>query len=288
MEPLIERVERARAAGLDITADMYTYTAGATGLNATMPPWVQEGGFEAWRERLRDDEIRTRVEEEMRTPTDEWENMLVQVGSPDNVLLVGFRSEELEPLVGRTLAAVARERGTSPEATAIDLVLEDGSRVEAIYFMMTESNLRRQIQLPWVSFGSDAASLAPEGVFLDSNVHPRAYGNFARLLGKYVREEQVISLAEAVRRLTSLPATNLGLRDRGRLASGTYADVVVFDPAAVRDNATFTDSHRYAEGVLHVLVNGVEVLREGEPTGATPGRVVRGPGWTGFSREPVQ
>jgi N-acyl-D-amino-acid deacylase len=253
-----------------------------------MPPWVQEGGFEAWRERLRDDEIRTRVEEEMRTPTDEWENMLVQVGSPDNVLLVGFRSEELEPLVGRTLAAVARERGTSPEATAIDLVLEDGSRVEAIYFMMTESNLRRQIQLPWVSFGSDAASLAPEGVFLDSNVHPRAYGNFARLLGKYVREEQVISLAEAVRRLTSLPATNLGLRDRGRLASGTYADVVVFDPAAVRDNATFTDSHRYAEGVLHVLVNGVEVLREGEPPGATPGRVVRGPGWTGFSREPVQ
>jgi N-acyl-D-amino-acid deacylase len=281
LDEVIERVEAARAEGLGVTADMYTYTAGATGLDAAMPPWVQEGGHDAWVERLRDPAVRERVIEEMRTPTDEWENLLLAAGSAEEVLLVGFKSEALKPLTGKTLAAVAAERGLSPEEAAIDLVIEDDSRVETVYFLMSEDNVRRQVQLPWVAFDSDAGALAPEGVFLRSNPHPRAYGNFARLLARYVRDEGLVPLEEAVRRLTSFPAETLGLADRGRLAPGHYADVVVFDPATIQDHATFEDPHHLATGVSHVFVNGVQVLEDGEHTGATPGRVVRGPGWRG-------
>ena len=284
MEEVIRRVEAARAAGQRITADMYTYPAGATGLDAAMPPWVQEGGQDAWIARLKDPATRERVRRELSTPTDEWENLYLAAGTPENVLLVGFRSEALKPLTGKTLAEVARMRGKSPEETAMDLVVEDGSRVGTVYVMMSEENLRRQIALPWVSFGSDAGAPAPEGVFLRSSTHPRAYGNFARVLGKYVRDEGALSLPEAVRRLAALPAENLGLRDRGRLRPGAFADVVVFDPAAVRDHATFEEPHRLSTGVRDVLVNGVPVLRGGEHTGATPGRVVRGPGWKGWGR----
>lgn len=281
LDAVIARIEAARAAGLKITADMYPYTAAATGLDAAMPPWVQEGGYPAWAARLRDPAIRTRVRREMTTPTDAWESLYLAAGSPDRVLLIGFKNPRLKPLTGLSLAEVARRRGQSPEDTAMDLVVEDGSRVETIYFVMSEDNVRRQLTLPWVSFGSDAASLAPEGVFLKSNPHPRAYGTFARLLGRYVREEKLISLAEAIRRLTALPAENLKLARRGRLQPGCFADVVVFDPAQVQDHATYQQPHRYASGVRHVWVNGVQVLREGEHTGATPGRVVRGPGWRG-------
>jgi len=280
---VFEAVESARAQGLDVTADMYTYTAGATGLDAAMPPWVKEGGHDAWVERLREPAVRERVIAEMRTPTDEWESLLLAAGSADKVLLIGFRSEALKPLTGKTLAEVAAQRGTSPEDTAIDLVIEDDSRVETAYFLMSENNIRRKIERPWVAFGSDAESVAPEGAFLLSNPHPRTYGNFARLLGRYVRDEGVIPLQEAIRRLTTLPATNLRLRDRGALKEGYYADIAVFDPTAIRDHATYAEPHRYATGMLHVLVNGVPVLLHGEHTGATPGRFVRGPGWTGES-----
>ncbi|HYG62078.1 MAG TPA: amidohydrolase family protein, partial [Thermoanaerobaculia bacterium] len=259
--------------------DMYNYTAGATGLDAAMPPWVQEGGLEAWKKRLQDPAIRERIMKEMRTPTDEWENLLLSAGSPDNVLLVAFKSDALKPLTGKTLAEVAKMRGKSPEETAMDLVIEDDSRVGTVYFLMSEDNVRRQIAIPWVSFGSDAEALAPEGVFLKSNPHPRAYGNVARLLGRYVRDEKIIPLEEAVRRLTSLPAENLKIERRGRLREGYYADLVVFDPAKVQDHATFDKPHQYSTGVRHVFVNGVQVLKDGEPTGATPGRVVRGPGY---------
>ncbi|MFQ5776759.1 MAG: amidohydrolase family protein [Terriglobia bacterium] len=279
MEGVFKRVEAARAQGLQITADMYTYTAGATGLDASMPPWVQEGGHRAWVERLKDPAIRARVKKEMSEPSDEWENLFLAAGSPENILLVGFKNDALKPLTGKTLAEVASLRGTSPEETAMELVIEDDSRVGTIYFLMSEDNLRKQIKRPWVSFGSDAGSLASAGVFLKSNPHPRAYGNFARLLGKYVREEQVIPLAEAIRRLTSLPAANLKIKRRGRLAPGYFADVVVFDPARIRDHATFEKPHQYSTGVVHVFVNGTQVLEDGEHTGATPGRVVRGPGW---------
>jgi N-acyl-D-amino-acid deacylase len=282
LEPVVARVEQARREGLRITADMYTYTAGATGLDAAMPPWVQEGGHRAWLERLRDPAVRKKVIAEMRTPSDEWENLLLAAGSADNVLLVGFKSEALKPHTGRTLAELAAERGVSPEDAAVDLVIADDSRVGTVYFLMDEDNVRRQIALPWVSFGSDAESPAPEGVFLKSNPHPRAYGNFARLLGRYVREEKIVPLAEAVRRLTSLPAGNLGIARRGWLRAGHFADIVVFDPARIADHATFAEPHQLATGVVHVLVNGVAVLRDGEHTGSTPGRVVRGPGW----REP--
>jgi N-acyl-D-aspartate/D-glutamate deacylase len=283
LDAVIDKVEAARAEGLRITADMYTYTAGSTGLDAAMPPWVQEGGYAAWAGRLRDPGVRARVRKEMSTPTDAWENLYLAAG-PEATLLVGFKNEALKPLTGKTLAEVAAERGTTAADTAMDLVVEDGSRVQVVYFLMSEENVRRQIALPWVSFGSDAGSLAPEGVFLKSGTHPRAYGNFARLLGRYVRDEKVIPLEEAVRRLTSFPAENLGIRERGRLAAGYYADVVVFDPAAVQDHATYAQPHQYATGVLHVLVNGTPVLVDGEHTGATPGRVVRGPGWTGGGR----
>lgn len=278
IDEAIARVEAARAEGLRVTADMYTYPAGATGLNATMPPWVQEGGYDQWVERMKDPAIRARLRQEMTTPTAEWENFFTGAG-PEGILLVGFKSEALKPLTGRTLAEVAAMRGTSPEDTAMDLVIEDGSRVEAVYFLMSEDNLRRQLRLPWMSFASDAGSIAPEGPFLLSNPHPRAYGNFARWLGRYVRDEQLVPLSEGIRRLTSLPADNLGVRDRGRLAPGMWADVVVFDPVAIADHATFDEPHQYSTGVSDVFVNGVQVLAGGEHTGATPGMVVRGPGY---------
>ncbi len=280
LDAAIERIEAARAAGVAVTADIYTYTAGATGLDAAMPPWVQEGGHDAWVERLRDPGIGARVEAEMTAPGDEWENLFYESG-PEGMILSSFKSDALKPLTGKTLTEVAEQRGTSPARTAIDLVIEDDSRVGTIYFMMSEDNVRKKIGLPWVSFGSDAGAPATEGVFLKSNPHPRAYGTFARLLGRYVRDEELIPLEEAIRRLTSLPAANLGLRERGTLVVGNYADLVVFDPAAIQDHATFEAPHRYATGVSHVFVNGVRVLADGEHTGATPGRVVRGPGWTG-------
>ncbi|MGH9460081.1 MAG: N-acyl-D-amino-acid deacylase family protein, partial [Vicinamibacteria bacterium] len=281
IEAVIERVELARAEGLDITADMYTYTAGSTGLDAAMPPWVQEGGYEAWASRLQDPETRARLRVEMTTPSDDWENLYLAAGA-QGTLLVGFKTDELKPLTGKSLAEVATMRGSTPEDTAMDLVIEDGSRVQVVYFLMSEDNVRRQIALPWVSFGSDAGSMAPEGVFLESNTHPRAYGNFARLLGRYVRDEGILPLEEAVRRLTSLPAENLHLTERGVLRTGCYADVVVFDPHTIQDHATFEKPHQYSTGVVHVWVNGTQVLKDGEHTGATPGRVVRGPGWTGW------
>lgn len=282
MDLALQKIDSARAAGLKIGADMYTYTAGATGLDAAMPPWVQEGGLKAWIQRLQDPAIRRRVAREMRTPTDRWENLYLGAGSPDRVLLLGFKTDSLKPLTGKTLGQVARARGKSPEETAMDLVVQDGSRVEVAYFLMSEDNLKKQIAKDWVAFGSDAASQAPEGPFLKSNPHPRAYGNFARLLGKYVRDERVIPLKEAIRRLTSLPAAHLEIQRRGRLAPGYYADVVVFNPDSIQDHATFEQPQQYATGVVHVFVNGVPVLENGRHTGATPGRIVRGPGWTGW------
>jgi N-acyl-D-amino-acid deacylase len=244
-----------------------------------MPPWVQEGGFKKWKERLQDPSIRARLVSEMAMPTDAWENLYLLAGAADRVLLVGFKNDALKPLTGKLLAEVAHIRGKSPEETAIELVIEDDSRVETVYFLMSEDNIRKQIELPWVAFDSDAGSLAPEGVFLKSNPHPRAYGNFARLFAKYVRGEKVITVEEAVRRLTSLPAQTMKIASRGRLQAGYFADVVVFDPATIQDHATFEKPHQYSTGVTHVFVNGVHVLRDGEHTGAKPGRVVRGPGY---------
>ncbi len=283
LDAAIKKVEAARASGLRITADMYTYTAGATGLDASMPPWVQEGGLEAWITRLKDPAIRARVSKEMETPTDAWENFFVAAG-PEKILLVAFKNDKLKPLTGKTLAEIAKLRGKSPQETAMDLVIEDDSRIGTVYFLMSEDNVKKQIALPWVSFGSDAEAPSAEGVFLKSNAHPRTYGNVARLLGRYVRDEKVIPLQEAVRKLTSLPATNLKIRDRGLLKEGYFADVVVFDPAKVEDHATFDKPHQYATGVRQVFVNGVQVLKDGEPTGAAAGRVVRGPGWTGWAK----
>lgn len=275
---VIARVEAARAAGLKITADMYNYTAGATGLDAAMPTWVQDGGLEAWIARLKDPAVRARVAAEMKRPGTDWENLFLGAG-PQGMLLAEFKTDALKPLTGKTLAEVARRRGKSPEETAMDLVAEDGSRVGVVYFLMAEDNVRRQIRLPWMSFGSDGASQAAEGVFLRSGAHPRTYGNVARLLGRYVRDEKLISLQEAVRRLTSLPAGNLGLTDRGAIRVGQHADLAVFDPATIGDRATFEQPHQYSVGMRHVFVNGVQVLRDGEHTGATPGRAVRGPGY---------
>ncbi|CAN5715750.1 D-aminoacylase [soil metagenome] len=282
IDAVIERIEAARAAGVRITTDMYNYTAGATGLDAAMPPWVQEGGLQEWRRRLQDPAIRERLLSEMRTPTTEWESLYLLAGSPERVVVTAFKQDSLKYLTGKTLAEVARMRGKSPEEVAIDLVVQDDSRVGTVYFLMSEENVRKQIALPWMSFGSDAGSMATEGVFLKSNPHPRAYGNVARLLGRYVRDENVITLEDAIRRLTTLPADNLGLQRRGTLASGFHADVVIFDPATIIDHATFEQPHQYATGVHHVFVNGVQVLKDGDHTGATPGRVVRGPGWTGW------
>ncbi len=274
----IARIEAARAEGLRITADMYTYPAGATGLDAAMPTWVQAGGLEAWIERLKDPAIRARVAAEMAAPGKGWENFFAGAG-PEGMLLVGFRNEALKPLTGKTLAEVAKIRGRSPAETAMDLVIEDGSRVGTVYFLMDEANVAKQVALPWMSFGSDASSRAPEGVFLKSGTHPRAYGNFARLLGRYVRDEGRVPLADAIRRLTALPAGNLKIADRGMLKPGYFADVVVFDPARIADHATFADPQVYATGMRDVFVNGVQVLKDGEHSGATPGQVVRGPGY---------
>ena len=276
----ITMIENAQEEGLEITADVYTYPAGATGLNVTIPPWVQEGGFAASLERMSDPVLRQQIIREMNTPSDEWENMFLMAGSPDNILMVGFKSEALKPLTGKTVAEVAAMRGTSPEETILDLIVEDGSRIGTVYFSQSEDVVRRAVGLPWVSFNSDAASLAPEGVFLESNPHPRAYGSFARVLGKYVREENVLTLQEAVRKLAALPAQTLRIDKRGELKPGFFADIVVFDPAKVQDHATFIDPHQYSTGMVHVFVNGEQVLEDGEHTGATPGRFVRGPGWT--------
>ena len=279
LDALIQKIEAARAEGLAITADMYNYTAAGTGLDAAMPPWVQEGGDEEWYRRLQDPAIRQRVKREMAAPADDWENFYVAAGSPDKIILAGFRTDRLKPLTGKTLAEVAALRRTSPEEAAMDLVAEDSYRVDAIYFLMSEDNLRRQLKLPWVSFCSDEGSLAPEGVFLKSSIHPRAYGNVARLLGRYVRDEKVTPLEAAIRRLSSLPAANLKLDRRGALRPGYFADIVIFDPATIRDHATFEQPHQYATGVRDVFVNGVQVLKDGDHTGAKPGQVVRGPGW---------
>jgi N-acyl-D-amino-acid deacylase len=290
---VVEKIETARAAGLRVTADMYCYDAAATGLSAAMPPWVQEGGYERWRDRLRDPATRNRVAQEMKTRSEDWENLLLMSGSPDKVLLIAFANPDLKHLTGKTLGEVARQRGKSAEETAMDLVIEDGSRVECVYFLMNEDDVKRNIALPWVSFCSDAASQAPEGAFLKSNPHPRAYGNFARLLGKYVRDEKVIPLETAIHRLTAFPAATLGIRGRGSLKPGYFADVVVFDPMTIQDHATFEQPHQYSTGVRHVFVNGAQVLKDGEHTGATPGRAVWGPGrWrrkaSGEERPPIE
>ena len=275
---VIKRIEAARAEGLRITTDMYTYTAGATGLDAAMPLWVQDGGLERWVDRLKYPAIRARVAAEMKRKGEGWENLYLGAGA-DKMILVGFKKEEMKQYTGKTLAEMALLWGKSPEETAMELVVRDESRVGTVYFLMSEENVRRQVQLPWMSFGSDAESRAPEGVFLKSSTHPRAYGNFSRLLGRYVRDEKLVPLQEAVRRLTAFPATNLSIKDRGSLKAGYFADLAVFDPATIADHATFETPQRYATGMRHVLVNGIPVLRDGEHTGATPGRFVRGPGW---------
>jgi N-acyl-D-amino-acid deacylase len=281
LEQVIAKVEAARASGLRITADMYTYPAGGTGLAAAFPPWVQDGGTEAMLRRLKDPKVVARLKREMVQPGKNWENLYHHAGA-DRVLLAGLVEPSLKPLIGKTVAQVAKQRGVSPEQAVIDLVLADKGRVGAIYFLMSEDNVRRQTAIPWMSFGSDAEAPAPEGVFLKSSTHPRAYGNFARLLGRYVRDQKTTPLQDAIRRLTSLPATNLGLRQRGRLTAGNFADIVIFDPNRIADHATFEKPMQYATGVRDVFVNGVQVLSNGEHTRATPGRFVRGPGWTGW------
>jgi len=278
IEQVLALVEAARKEGLKITADMYVYPAAGTGLTATLPPWTLDGGFEALYKRLADPATREKIAAEVRTPTNAWENLYLAAGSPDRILLVGFKSEKLKPLTGKSLAEVARSRGKEPIETIMDLILEDRSRIDTVYFLMSEENIKKEIVRPWVSFGSDEASQAPEGLFLKSNPHPRAYGNFARVLGKYVREEKALSLAEAVRRLSGLPATNLGLDHRGFVQEGMFADIVVFDPATISDRATFEKPHQYAVGMKHVLVNGVQVLENGAHTGKKPGRALFGPG----------
>lgn len=279
IDQAIVKVEDARKQGLAITADMYTYTAGATGLDASMPPWVQEGGLEEWRKRLQDSATREKVKNEMDQNTDKWENLFYLAGGPENILLVSFKNEKLKPLTGKTLAEVAKMRSKSPEETAMDLVVEDDSRVGTVYFLMSENNIKKEIVKPWVSFGSDEGSYKPEGVFLKSNPHPRAYGNFARVLSKYVREDKLLSLESAIHKLSGLPASNLKLKNRGTLKTGNYADIVIFDPAKIADHATFDKPQQFATGVVDVFVNGVQVIRDGNHTGATPGRAVYGPGY---------
>ncbi|HEY1140466.1 MAG TPA: amidohydrolase family protein [Lysobacter sp.] len=286
MAQAIASIEAARQQGVDIAANMYAYTAGATGLDASIPPWVQAGGRDALNQRLRDPAIRKRVIAEMKDPAAGWENLRLQAGSAERVLFIGFKSEKLKPLIGKTLAQVAAQRGTSAEETVLDLMLEDNSRVDTAYFLMSEDNVELGLRQPWVSLGSDAESSAPEGVFLKSSTHPRAYGNFARFLGHYVRERRLMPLEEGIRRITRLPAINWKLRDRGCLDPGCHADLVVFDPATISDHATFEKPMTFATGVSDVFVNGVQVLRDGEHTGAKPGQVVRGPGWTGGSDTP--
>ncbi len=282
LDEVIAKVEAAQARGLKITADMYSYPASSTGLDAAMPLWVQEGGYEKWAERLRDPEIRARVADAILNPSEEFVSGITNAGGPEGVLLVGFRNPDLRPYIGKSLAEVAEERRTSYPETAMDLVIEDGSRVQVVYFSMSEDNIKKKIALPWVSFGSDGGSMAPEGVFLEQSTHPRAYGNFARVFAKYVRDEGVLTIEEAIRKLTSLPAGNLKLKDRGMLAPGYYADVVIFDPETIQDKASFAEPHQLSVGVSDVFVNGVQTLKDGTHTGAKAGRVVRGPGWTGW------
>jgi N-acyl-D-amino-acid deacylase len=283
LDKAIAKIEAAQDAGLKITADMYAYPASSTGLDAAMPLWVQEGGYEKWAERLKDPEVRKKVSEAILNPSEDFVSGIANAGGPEGVLLVGFRNPDLRKYIGKTLAEVAQERGTPYPETAMDLVIEDGSRVQVVYFSMSEDNIKKKIALPWVSFGSDGGSMAPEGVFLEQSTHPRAYGNFARIFAKYVREEGVLTIEEAVRKLTSLPAGNLKIKDRGLLAPGYYADVVIFDPETIQDKATFAEPHQLAVGVEDVFVNGVLTIEDGEHTGATAGRVVRGPGWEGWS-----
>jgi N-acyl-D-amino-acid deacylase len=279
LDSVIAMIDSARAEGLHITTNMYTYTAGATGFDAIMPPWVQEGGYDKWVERLKDPELRARVAEEIATDSESFENFYLMAGTPDGIIPVGFDNPDLQHYTGKTLTEIAALRGTDPIQTAIDLVIEDGTRVGVVYFLMSEENVKRQITLPYMSFGSDGGSIAAEGNFLNQNPHPRAYGNFARLLGKYVRDEQLIPMEEAIHKLTGLPATNLKLVDRGFIQPGYFADVVVFDPATIQDHATFEQPHQYSTGVYHVWVNGTQVLLNGEHTGEMPGRFVRGPGY---------
>jgi N-acyl-D-amino-acid deacylase len=282
IDSVIAMIDHANKEGLKITADMYTYVAGATGLDAAMPPWLQEGGIKEWIKRMKDPVIRKKALQEMRTPTNKWENLMKLAGDFDRVLLMGFTNDSLRKnFTGKTLGQVAKIYGKSPEETAMDLVITDGTRVGTAYFLMTEENVKRQIQLPYVSFGSDAESSTAAGNFLKTPTHPRAYGNFSRLLGKYVRDEKVISLAEAIRRLTSLPASNLKIEKRGSIQIGYYADLAIFDPLKIQDHATFENPHQYSTGMVHVFVNGTQVLENGEHTNAKPGRVVRGPGWKG-------
>lgn len=279
MDSVIRRVERARSEGQAITADMYTYVAGATGMTSAFPPTLQDGGFGKLRERLMDPKVRKEMVKAMNTDAVEWENLYYGAGGAEHVLLLGFKQDSLKKFTGKTLAEVAKIRGTSPEETAMDLIIQDSTRVGVAYFLMSEENVKKQVSLPWVSFGSDEGSYTTEGVFLKSNAHPRAYGNFARVLGKYTRDEKVMSLQEAIRKLAKLPADNLKLQKRGELKVGNYADIVIFDPAKVKDNATFEKPHQYSEGMIHVFVNGVQVLKDDEHTGAMPGRFVKGPGY---------
>jgi N-acyl-D-amino-acid deacylase len=278
IDNLLSHIEAAQNEGLKIRANMYTYTAAGTGLDACLPPWTEDGGYPALFKRLRDPAAREKISTQVKIDSNEWENLYLAAGLPDKILLVGFKSEKLKPLTGKSLAEVAKMRGQDPITTIMDLIAEDESRIDTIYFLMSEENVKKEIAKPWISFGSDEASQAPEGVFLKSNPHPRAYGNFARVLGKYVREEKVISLTEAVRRLSGLPATNLGLDHRGFIKEGMFADVVVFDPATIADRATFEKPHQYAIGVKQVFVNGVQVIKDGEHTGAKSGRALWGPG----------
>jgi N-acyl-D-amino-acid deacylase len=280
IDSLLSRIESAQKDGLKIRANMYTYTAAGTGLDACLPPWTEEGGYPALFKRLRDPAMRAKIAAEVKIDTDKWENLYLAAGSPDKILLVGFKSEKMKPLTGKSLAEVAKLRGKDPIETIMDLIAEDESRIDSIYFLMSEENVKKEIAKPWISFGSDEASQAPEGVFLKSNPHPRAYGCFARVLGKYVRDEKVITLPQAIRKLSGLPATNLGLDHRGFLKEGMFADVVVFDPATMADRATFDKPHQYAIGMKHVFVNGVQVIKEGEHTDAKPGRALWGPGKT--------
>ena len=280
IDEVIERVEQAQRDGLDITSNMYMYTAASTQLSAVVPPWAREGGRRAMIERFENPVMRAEIIREMERPDPDWENFFQMVASPDDITLVGFRTDDLQRFVGWSLAEVAELRGTAPAETVLDLITEDNSGISAVYHLMSEENIEKQVQLPWMTFGSDGGSIAAEGVFLNSNPHPRAYGNFARLLGHYVRDRGLVSLEDAVHRLTAFPARILGIdRDRGLLAEGYYADIVIFDPEEIRDHATYNDPHHYATGVHFVLVNGVTVLRNGEHTGAKPGRFVRGPGW---------
>jgi N-acyl-D-amino-acid deacylase len=279
-DELLTRIERAQKEGLNIRANMYTYTAAGTGLDACLPPWTEDGGYPALFKRLRDPTTREKIKAEVKIDSDKWENLYLAAGLPDKILLVGFKSDKLKPLTGKTLAEVAKMRGKDPIDTMMDLIAEDESRIGTIYFIMSEDNVKKEVAKSWISFGSDEASQAPESPFTKSNPHPRAYGNFARVLGKYVRDEKMIPMKDAIRRLSGLPVTNLGLDHRGFLKEGMFADVVVFDPATIADRATFEKPHQYAVGVKHVFVNGVQVIKDGDHTGAKPGRALWGPGKT--------